>query len=181
MTIGNAVSADDLLRTYSIASESGSEIIFPALMRLSADDVPIKSKKADRLLERFPVESPFGDILQKAISTQGTSITELSEQIKISENLLGQVISHSELPNIMPVKKMKMILDVLHIPLQRAVESMRSSLIRVDLNQAFVPLSVAAQGRSGKRSQFFKSSERSSAALKRRLDAYIERLFQEYK
>ena len=177
----NSASVEDLLKTYSLESEKGAEILLPALLKLKSDDVARRPEKLSRLLERFPAVRPFGDILEEAISKYQTSINRLSEDISISRNLLDQVLNHIELPNIIPVKKMKLLLNRLHIPFKLAVESMRASLNRLKPEGAFIPLSYAATGRTRKRDLNFLSSVRSREALKRRLEAYIDRLAQEEK
>lgn len=175
----NSASVENILKTYSIDSEQGAELLFPAVLKLRPDDAPINPEKLNRFLERFPAEKPFGDILEEAISTRRSSIDRLSGETSISRNLLDQVINHLELPNIIPIKKMKVLLNILHIPLGQAVESMRASLNRLSMEDSFMPLSSAAVGRTRKRDLRFVSSERSREALKRRLDAYINRLSQE--
>ncbi|UCH92582.1 MAG: hypothetical protein JSV88_20110 [Candidatus Aminicenantes bacterium] len=175
----NSASVENILKAYSIDSDQGAEILFPAVLKLTWDDAPIKSEKLSRFLERFPAERPFGDILEEAISAHRTSIDRLSGDTSISRNLLDQVLNHLELPNIIPVKKMNVLLKILHIPLKLAVESMRASLNRLNVEKSLMPLSGLAAGRTRKRDLNFLSSERSREALKRRLEAYINRLSQE--
>ena len=179
MSQTNAVPVESILKTYSIDSEQGAEILFPAVLKLTADDAPVGSEKLNRFLDRFPAEKPFGDILGEAISIRQTSIDRLSEEASISRDLLARVLDNLELPNIIPIKKMKMLLNILHIPLSRAAESMRASLNRLKVENLFKPLSNVAVGRNRKRNISFESHEISRQALKRRLDAYINRLCRE--
>lgn len=179
MSQTNTPSVENILKAYSIDSEQGAEILFPAVLKLTADDAPVGSEKLSRFLERFPAEKPFGDILGEAISACQTNIDRLSGEASISKNLLDQVLNNLELPNIIPIKKMKMLLSILHIPLGQAVESMRASLNRLKVENSFMPLSNVAVGRNRKRNISFESHEISREALKRRLDAYINRLSQE--
>ncbi len=179
MTQTTAVPVESILKTYSIDSEQGAEILFPAVLKLTSDATPVESEKLNRFLERFPAEKPFGDILGEAISARQTSIDRLSGEASISRNLLDQVLNNLELPNIIPIKKMKMLLSILHIPPGRAVESMRASLSRLNLENSFMPLPTVAVGRNRKRNINFASHEISREALKRRLNAYINRLSQE--
>jgi hypothetical protein len=176
MSQTNTASVENILKTYSIGSEQGAEIILPAVLKLTADDAPVKTEKLNAFLERFPAEKPFGDILDEAMSAFRTDIDRLSGEASISRNLLDQVINNLELPNIIPVKKMKVLLNILHIPLGKAVESMRASFNRFNVGNSFMPLSNTAVGRSRKRTLNIKGSERSREALKRGLDAYINRL-----
>jgi hypothetical protein len=175
----NSASVEDILKSYSIDSEQGAEILFPAVLRLTPDDVPIKPEKSSQLLKRFPSERPFGDILEEAISTQRMSIDRLIGETSISRKLLDQVLKHLELPNIIPVKKMKVLLNILHIPLKLAVESMWASLNRLNIEKSPMTLSSLAAGKTRKRDLNFVSSDRSREALKRGLEAYINRLSQE--
>ena len=179
MNQANSASVEDILKNYSIDSEQGAEILFPAVLKLTPDDVPTKPEKLNQLLERFPAERPFGDILKEAISAQRMSIDRLSGETSISSNLLDQVLNHLELPNIIPVKKMNVLLNILHIPLKRAVESMWASLNRLNMEKLPMTLPGLAVGRTRKRDLNFVSSDRSREALKRRLEAYINRLSQE--
>jgi hypothetical protein len=175
----NSASVENILKNYSIDSELGAEILFPAVLKLTPDDVPIKPGKLSQLLERFPTERPFGDILEEAISARRMSIDRLSGETSISRNLLDQVLKHLELPNIIPVKKMNVLLNILHIPLKLAVESMWASLSRLNMEKSPMPLSGLAVGRTRKRDLNFVSSDKSREALKRGLEAYINRLSQE--
>lgn len=175
----NSASVENILKNYSIDSEQGAEILFPAVLKLISDDVPIKPEKLSQLLERFPTERPFGDILEEAISARRMSIDRLSGETSISRNLLDQVLKHLELPNIIPVKKMNVLLNILHIPLKLAVESMWASLNRLNVEKSPMTLSGLAVGRTRKRDLNFVSSDRSREALKRGLEAYINRLSQE--
>jgi hypothetical protein len=175
----NSESVENILKNYSIDSEQGAEILFTALLKLTSDDVPIKAEKSSQLLERFPTERPFGDILEEAISARRMSIDRLSGETSISRNLLDQVLKHLELPNIIPVKKMNVLLNILHIPLKLAVESMRASLNRLNVEKSPMTLSGLAVGRTRKRDLNFVNPDRSREALKRGLEAYINRLTQE--
>lgn len=167
------------MKNYSIGSEQVAEILFPAVLKLTSDDVPIKPEKSRQLLERFPTERPFGDIMEEAISARRMSIDRLSGETSISMNLLDQVLKHLELPNIIPVKKMNMLLNILHIPLKLAVESMWASLNRLNVEKSPMTLSGLAVGRTRKRDLNFVNPDRSREALKRGLEAYINRLSQE--
>lgn len=173
----NSASVENILKNYSIDSEQGAEILFPAVLKLTSDDVPIKPEKLSQLIERFPAERPFGDILEEAISVRQISIDRLSGETSISRNLLDQVLKHLELPNIIPVKRMNMLLNILHIPLKQAIESMWASLNRLNVEKS--PISALAVGRTRKRYLNFANSDRSREALKRRLEAYINRLSKE--
>lgn len=175
----NSASVEDILKNYSIDSEQGAEILFPAVLKLTSDDVPIKPGKLSKLLERFPAERPFGDILEEAISARQMSIDCLSGETSISRNLLDQVLKHLELPYIVPVKKMNVLLNILHIPLKLAIESMWASLNRLNVEKSPMTLTGLAVGRTRKRDLNFVSSDRSREAFKRRLGAYINRLSQE--
>jgi hypothetical protein len=175
----NSAAVENILKNYSIDSEQGAEILFPAVLKLTAEDVPVKTGKLSQLIERFPTERPFGDILEEAIFARRMSIDRLSGETSISRNLLDQVLKHIELPNIIPVKKMNVLLNILHIPLKIAVESIWASLNRLNVGKSSMTLSSLAPGRTRKRDLNFVGSDRSREALKRRLEAYINRLSRE--
>jgi hypothetical protein len=179
MSQTSTASVEDILKRYSIDSEQGAEMLFSAVLKLSPDDAPIKPENLSRFLERFPGEKSFGNILEDAISVHRTSIDRLSRETAIPQNLLEKVIHRLELPNIIPVKKMKVLLDILHIPMGRAIESIRASLTRLKPEGFFIPISGAAPGRRRKRDFNLASSERSRESLKRSLEAYIDRLVRE--
>ena len=175
----NSASIENILKNYSIDSEQGAEILFPAVLKLTPDDVPIKPEKLTQLLDRFPTERPFGDILEEAISARRMSIDRLSGETSIPVNILDQVLKHLELPNIIPVKKMNVLLKILHIPLKLAAESMWTSLNRLNVEKSPMTLSGLAVGRTRKRYLNFVNPDRSREALKRGLEAYINRLSRE--
>lgn len=170
---------EKILKTYSLVSDRKEEILWAAVLKTTPEDSLLDPEKTDRFLERFPVEKPFGDMLLEAVASKQTNIDRLSEEISISKNMLEKVLSHAELPNIIPVKKMKALLHVLHIPITRAVESMKASMERFNMKGPFTPFSGVVMGRNRRKPFSVPNANRSKESLIRGLKAYIRRLLEE--
>jgi hypothetical protein len=170
---------EEILKTYSLVSGREEEILWSAVLKTTPGDSLLDPGKANRFLERFPVEKPFGDMLLEAVAGKQTSIDRLSEEISLSKSSLEKVLSHAELPNIIPIKKMKALLHVLQIPITRAVESMKASMERFNMKGPFAPFSGVVMGRSRRKYFSVPNANRSKESLKRGLKAYINRLLEE--
>ncbi|NIM85057.1 MAG: hypothetical protein GTN82_43045 [Candidatus Aminicenantes bacterium] len=172
---------ETILKTYSVVSEKEDEILWLALMKIPPGDVLENSEKANLFLEQFYSEKSFDKILVEAISNELTNIDKLSEEIAISKSILEKVLNHAALPNIIPIKKMKALLHLLHIPITRAVQGIRASMGRFNVEDSFVSFSSVAMSRSRRKPFDIASASTSRESLKRGLEAYIKRLTDEDK
>jgi hypothetical protein len=170
---------ETILKTYSVVSVKEDEILWSALLKNTPGDVLENSEKANRFLERFYSEKSFEEILLEAISNKQTDAAKLSEEVSISKSILEKVLNNAALPNIIPIKKMKSLLHVLHIPIARAVQGIRESMTRFNIEDSFVSLSSVAMSRSSKKPFDIAKTSISGESLKRGLEAYIKRLLDE--
>jgi hypothetical protein len=177
----NVTPIEAILRTYSIVSDREDDILCEAVLKNISGDVWVNPEKERHLLERFSEEKPFGDMIAEAMSNKQINMDTLSGEISISKNILKKVRNDTSLPNIIPVKKMKTLLQILNIPIERAVESIRTSLNRFNAEASFVPTAGTAMSRGRKRPFIIANTGRSKEGLKRGIDAYIKRLMDEEK
>jgi hypothetical protein len=172
---------EEILKVYSLVSDREDETLRTAVLKLIPEMSQGDLAKADRFLERFSEEKPFGDILLKALSSKHTNLDTLSDEIGLSRNILEKILNRTELPNIIPIKKMKNLLQQFHIPTARAIDSIRVSMNRFSTGIPPITAPTMAVSRHKRTTLPATQKNRSKESLKRGVEAYIKRLLDEEK
>lgn len=172
---------ESLLRTFSVVSDREDNWLPGAIMRVKTEEIHLNPVKLKQFLDRFSNEKAFGDVILEAMSTGKTTKENIVTNACISEEILEKVLTNTLLPNVIPLKKMIYLLNFLHIPLSVAVESLRVSLNRFNVEKSLE--AVYGVSMRQKRMAPFRSGtvRRSKEALKRSLEVYIKRLLEETK
>ena len=173
---------DALLKAYSIISEREDDWLSQAIMKnAEADNALLDPGKVQALMERFSDAKPFGDLVLQAISQKSMSKDDVNRELDISNEVMEKVLTHTALPNIVPLRKMIALLRYLKIPLALALEGMRISLERFKVEEFpdWVPSPTMRRGKQLLARSTARSEEISRETLRRDLEVYINRLKEE--
>jgi len=168
------------LRAKSLVSEFESGLVWELLSLDSTGDELDLSRQEELFLARFSDEGAFAEVIQDAMATQGQDRATLCETLSLPEKILEKVLNFNALPNIIPVKKMNRLLVLLHIPLGKAVNSIRTSLRRFTVDgSALQPIPAVSMKQNWKYPIPSPNSTQSKESLKRNIEVYIQRLTEE--
>lgn len=118
---------ETLLRTHSIVSDRENNWLPGVIMNAEIENMHLNPHKLKQLLDRFSKEKAFIDVVLEAISAKNVNKDSIIKNTGISEDILKKLFTNTVLPNVIPLRKMISLLNFLHIPLLRAVDSFRVS------------------------------------------------------
>ena len=168
-----------ILKSYSIVSDREDDWLSGVIMRTKNQEKLFSPEKLNQFFDRFSDEKPFASVVLEAISNRKLRKDTIIRDTLISEDILEKVLTNSVLPNIIPIKRMISLLRLLQIPLALAVESLRVSLYRHNLDQSLTTDLTVTMRRKKAVPCVIGGMARSRESLKRDIEAYINHLTKE--
>ena len=170
---------EQMLKEFSVVSDREDGWLPEVILKKDESTIFLDPAKMSQLLERFSNEKPFGILSRDMMARTNISRDELVKKTGISPAVLDKVLSNKALPNSIPLKRMRSLLNLLQISMKQAIESFRASLHRYVADPSLESNLNPAMRR--KRDYFLNiaNAEKSVESAKKDLEIYIQRLLKE--
>jgi len=163
-----------IVRKHTLFSDSDGNTIREAFAFENKETMPTDSAKTRNFLERFSDEKakPFGDIVNEAIASQGTTVETIGGELSIPGGVLEKIISHQAFPDVLPIRKMRNLIGRLNISVRRAVKGFWATLELFAHPSGDGDYAVPQTRRYGRKVFHMGASRRSYEQIKRGLEDY---------
>lgn len=169
-----------IVRKHTLFSDSDGNTIREAFAFENKETMPMGSAKTRDFLERFSdeKEKPFGDIVNEAIASKGTTVETIGGELSIPGGVLEKIIDHQAFPDVLPIRKMRNLIGRLNISVSRAVKGFWATLELFAHPPGDGDYTVPQARRYGRKAFHMDTSRRSYEQIKRGLEDYTECLLE---